>query len=84
MPSWLCKIWRLIVNIVDKVLKVIIGVVKSLLDLAVAALESLVDAVAGSGLLKWLAIGLGAWLLFGALTDDNDTEDGTNTLRLES
>lgn len=82
MPSWLCKIWKLIVNIVDKVLKVIVGAVKSLLDVAVAALESLADAVFDSGIFKWLLLGAGAWLLFGVLKDDD--KDKSSTLKLES
>lgn len=81
MPSWLCKIWRLIVNIVDKVLKVIVGAVKALLDVAVAALDSLLDSIGGSNLLLWLALGLGAWFLLGATDGDDDQPSGNRLQR---
>lgn len=76
MPSWLCKIWRLIANIVDKVLSVIFGAVKKLLDLAVAALDSLAEALGiDSTLFKWIAFGIGAYFLFGMLANNKDESD---------
>lgn len=71
MPSWLCKIWNLLANIIGKILDIVFGAVKQFLDLAVEALDKLASALgfSGSGLL-WL-LGIGALAYF-VLTKDDD------------
>lgn len=71
MPSWLCKIWNLLANIIGKILDIVFGAVKQFLDLAVEALDKLASALgfSGSGLL-WL-LGAGALAYF-ILTKDDD------------
>lgn len=70
MPSWLCKIWNLLANIIGKILDIVFGAVKQFLDLAVEALDKLASALgfSGSGLL-WL-LGAGALAYFVLTKDD--------------
>lgn len=73
MPSWLCKIWNLLANIISKILDIVFGAVKQFLDLAVEALDKLADALgfSGSGLLWILGLGVLAYFV---LTKDDDKE----------
>lgn len=74
MPSWLCKIWNLLSNIIGKILDVVFGAVKQFLDLAVEALDELAESLgfSGSGLFMLLAVG--ALVYFVVSGDDNDKE----------
>lgn len=76
MPSWLCKIWRLLLNIVSKIIEIAVQAVKMLLDVAVEALDGLVGALVGEGGLSRLlligGLGLLAWWL---LTRDDKNEE---------
>lgn len=78
MPSWLCSIWKLVANVLGKVLKFVMDVLSAFADLVVDAVGGLVDAVFGgsglSGLLMWGALALGAYFL---LTGEKDDEDKT-------
>lgn len=74
MPSWLCKIWNLLSNIIGKILDIVFGAVKQFLDLAVEALDKLAESLgfSGSGLFMLLAVG--ALVYFVVSDDDNGKE----------
>lgn len=80
MPSWLCKIWNLLANIVSKVIDLVMGAVKQFLDLAVEALDSLAEALGFSGgTLLLIGLGLAAWWLLSG-TDDDDSSGANPAL----
>lgn len=45
MPSWICKIWQFVMNVMGKVVDFVMAVLKGLLDLAVTALDAVLDSV---------------------------------------
>lgn len=80
MPSWLCKIWQLVSNILGKIVDFITSVLDTLINLAVKAIKGVVDAVMGGGLgsfLLYAAIGLGLYFLV------RDKDDDTQSSQIE-
>lgn len=74
MPSWLCKIWNFLANVMAKIIDVVMGAVKQFLDLAVEAISSLAEAVGFSpGTL--LLLGAGVLLFFLLKNKKEDDSD---------
>jgi len=74
MPSWLCKIWRFIANIVGKIVDIILDIVKKIVGFVVDAIDAIGDSLFGGNLGLWLLLGLGAYfLLTKGKSDDEDT-----------
>lgn len=74
MPSWICKIWQFVMNVMGKVIDFVMAVLKGLLDLAVAALDAVVDSVGdllGSpgGILLLI---LGGFVVYKLITSKDD------------
>lgn len=73
MPSWLCKIWNFIANILGKIVDFILNVVKKIADFVVDVIESVGDALFGDGnFLLLLGVGILAYFV---LTSDKDSKD---------
>lgn len=75
MPTWLCKIWRLLANIVGKIVDLIVDVATRLLDAAVEALSKVADALGVGPLLLMVGLGALAYLL---LAGKKEEEEGSN------
>lgn len=79
MPSWLCKIWNLLANVLGKIVDFILGVVKKIIDFVVDAIEAIADAVFGSGNLL-LFLGLGLLAYFVITSNKEDDSDSSPSL----
>lgn len=56
MPDWLCKIWRVLANLMGKIIDFILQVLERIIDFVVTAVDSVVSE-----------LGVGSWLLFAAV-----------------
>lgn len=81
MPSWLCKIWNFLSNVLGKIVDFILNVVKKIVDFVVDVIESVIesvgDALFGGGNFL-LYLGLGVLAYFVLTSDKNDSEENSS------
>lgn len=73
MPSWLCKIWTFITDILGKIIDFALEQLKKVVALVVEAIDALADSLFGGSGLLWLlaAAAVGYFIL----TSDGEKED---------
>lgn len=77
MPSWLCKIWNFLSNVLGKIVDFILSVVKKIVDFVVDVIEGVVDSLFGGGnFLLYLGLGLLAYFV---ITSDKDDSEGDSS-----
>lgn len=72
MPSWLCKIWRFIANILGKIVDFVLEVLSKIIDFVVEAIDSVFSGSGFSNLLLFAGIGLAAYFLLKSRKDKSD------------
>lgn len=70
MPSWVCKIWRFVSNLLGKIVDFVLDVVKKVVQMVVEGIDSLAESIFGSGTF-WLLL-VGGILAYFLLTKDDD------------
>lgn len=71
MPSWLCKIWRFLLNVLTKIVDFISTVLQKLVGMVVEAVNAIADGVGFGNILMWAAVGLVVYMV---ATKDSDKE----------
>lgn len=69
MPSWLCKIWQFVANVLGKIIDFVLDVVKKIVGMVVEAVNAVVDGLFGGNFFLLLGAGLLAYFV---LTSDKE------------